>query len=403
MSASRPSGWITALVPSSADAAPSKTLPIQVTDLKAAVRARGLTGTPIGVPAGRYLVTATSPDGRQWASCEAVEVVAGEMQMVELQAEAPHAPAQRTARGAGSVTSEAASVNEDAGRSAGSRSPRGGAGGERRSPFAVWTGHWLGHWVGAEASTPVRPRSLRRVQHQGAPTGEAFELAPGGDADIVIEVFEGPRASYFAVPFDGDPRRSTSVRIVLDAEGRSAVRFAFGSADIDDLLEFVIGGAAESARTISAAIVRQAEDLALDKSQSPLLAVVGSYVLLRANELDGLDRWTGRLLDVAGDAMPDAQVLHAETLARLGRHQQAVKVLSMQTRPRMPWFRSGVGYLEQRLELYLKLAQAGSASLSLSESQRKLFAAVLGGINRVSWSLDETTSFCAYRRLPLLN
>ena len=53
--------------------------------------------------------------------------------------------------------------------------------------------------------------------------------------------------------------------------------------------------------------------------------------------------------------------------------------------------------------LYLKSAQAGSTSLRLSERQRQLFARILGGINRVSWALDETTSFCAYRRLPRLD
>src|SRR5260221_1968747 len=63
-------------------------LPFDVMDLNAVVRARGITGTPVAVPPGRYLVTSTLPDGTSLVSPDTVEVLQDAQAKVTLQPDA---------------------------------------------------------------------------------------------------------------------------------------------------------------------------------------------------------------------------------------------------------------------------------------------------------------------------
>ena len=64
----------------------------------------------------------------------------------------------------------------------------------------------------------------------------------------------------------------------------------------------------------------------MDKKRSLLRAVLGAYVLLRANELDGMDLWTSNLVSWF-PWLPDALALRVEYLARDGEHAAALKLL----------------------------------------------------------------------------
>ena len=64
----------------------------------------------------------------------------------------------------------------------------------------------------------------------------------------------------------------------------------------------------------------------MDKRHSPLLAVLGAYVLLRANELEGMDVWTDNLVQWF-PWLPDVLAVRIEYLARQGNHMTASKLL----------------------------------------------------------------------------
>ncbi len=365
-------------------------VPVEVIDGKSVVRARGITGSSITLPPGRYLVMARTPDGREWTSEQFLELAEGADATVELQTEA--------AADTGAALDDSGSVLE----SVSSRDPPQATAGPALQ-MSLWRGQWLRHWMegDGEASVPGADPPLKRDRQWRLAASDSLPLTATPGADALIEVPGDQGSDYFTVPFDHvfEPNRETMVTNTTVEAIKPAIRFNFRSADIDNLLEFVTQGHSDSARVISQSIVHQAENLLMNKQQSPLLAVVGGYVLLRANELDGLDAWTQHLLGLVNDILPDARILRVETLARLGNHSEAVNVLGSGASLRMPWFRSGVGYLSQRLELYLKYSETPSKSLSLSQVQRETFAKVLRAIKRVSWALDKSSSFCVYRKL----
>ena len=385
MSSTKRTSWINARIgaPTGGSQYDSRSVPVQVIDAKTVVRARGLAGVPMEVPAGRYMVMATTPDGRQWTADDFVQLEEGETKAVPLLAEGVEAESPAPAGRPELTLAPGASIVADSE--------------ELERHVAVRRGKWLDYWIQSTAKTPISRRTAGLPSFETV-AGDTFDLSPDPNEDTLIEVVTGETASYFAVPFEGIANSRTRVSISASVLAGPVVAFNFEDPELDDLLKYVVQGHAEDARTISRALVNPAEKAR--KTGSPLREVIGAYVLIRANELDGLDAWTGSMSSKVGDVIPDTLALRVETLARLGRHEDAIAMLvDYSASPRMPWFRSGVGYLTQRLDLYLKLANASPPSLKISQKKRALLAKVLRGVSSVSWAIDQTTSLCVFRQL----
>jgi hypothetical protein len=99
-----------------------------------------------------------------------------------------------------------------------------------------------------------------------------------------------------------------------------------------------------------------AEQLVARKDLDPVGAVIGAYTLLRMGELARLRDWTANLFGWF-EWMPDAAVVHAEFLARRGKHRQALDALLTLPARGVPVFSEGLGMAANRLRHYVGLLQ----------------------------------------------
>lgn len=361
---------------------------VHVTDLKLVPRGQGLVGSPIELPTGRYLASATLPDGRTLTSDEVIVVTAGDTTTARFGDDAPTMrqpmsddPIQPPSRPARMRVSEVA--------------PSG-------LPYRVLIGPWLqqcGHLLRGRGDEALRwqERTMYSVDVTDS-RDTPFDAARPDDVLI------GPRTEnrqiLCAVPVN-ENGRPVSISFDIGADGQQKVSADLNSKRANELFQHILDKRVTDARVISAGVIQQAERYLQSKDSDPLLAAMSIYVLLRANELEGLAFWVERLVGVA-PWMPDVRILYAETMARYGRHRQAIDVLAQTPDVRMPWFRSGVGYLEQRLQLYTKLAEEDAESVGLADESKVKLTAILDAVDNVSWSLDLAQPLCTYRGLPLL-
>lgn len=384
-------------------------MPVAVYDEKSVLRKRGVTGETLDLAPGRYVITSNTPDGKVWSSDNFVAVPESESVEVVLSEDPDASPPQ--APPANSELQVDDSEEPSAVETIRSKGidPRDRDFADSVNPvgtFSICKGNWLDHW--RKDGKGQRPSE---ILHRSPPIrrGEitSHTLRGNHGEDVLIECADSEQdntAIYFAVPFDfdiNDKKISRPSICRVECDGRRArLVLDFRSRDVDDLLGLITVGTAEDARAVSAQLIDRAEGMLIDKETSPLLATLGAYVLLRANQLDYLERWTQRLLAIAGDVIPDIAVIYAETLARSNRHEEAVTVL--RTATRAPWFRSGIGYLIQRLELYTRVSRAsGKSSIEVPETVVAEFEDTLAALMKISWSLEYTAT-CQYRNLPRL-
>ena len=401
-------GHITARLILPEAASSSSAVPVEVSDHKSVVRARGLAGTALSLAPGRYLVTATTPDGQAWTAGEFVEIGEGESRIVNLVSDSDNdwiarlEPVSRESPAPAPANERQMRRASQTIRAAEPKTPFPPLAGDDANP-ATWVasvirGRWLENWMLA-ADVAVPDRSVGGFTREPVSAG-SFEVSPVWDADTLVEIVTLGKATYFTVPFDDIEQKPTRVRIVPDEVYGANVQFEFENRTIQDFLAYVTRGQSENARTVARSLAPEPASKANQDTKSPLASVIGAYVLLRANETEALDLWTKRLLDEFGGRMPDALPLRVEILARLGRHQEVIAIgLGALDIPRLPWFRSGVGYLSQRLEQYINFVQANPKSRLLTKEQLDVFVKLLAGLNRLTWSIDETRTVCVFRGL----
>ncbi len=152
--------------------------------------------------------------------------------------------------------------------------------------------------------------------------------------------------------------------------------------DAEVLLRYRAHGYLTQAATMANSASLTAERLLMRKQADPIAATVGAYALLRFNELDRLHDWTENLKNHF-TWLPDALVLRAEHLARLGEHAQALELLLELPERGLPYFSDGLSYAVDRLRLYL-----GSGSKQLEPTQTAQIAPLLEALQRVASVTD---------------
>src|SRR5262249_41457396 len=203
---------------------------------------------------------------------------------------------------------------------------------------------------------------------------------------------------YVAVPVDLGG--STTLHWDIDPKTRQLdLGFDFHDSELNAFFDFVQNGHALEARSISQAIIEESERLLMAKMErrgSPLRAILGAYVLLRANELERMDTWTGNLLRWF-DWLPDARAVRIEYLARNGRHAEALALMLEVRRRGAPWFRSGVGYLQERAKLYARAAAGKSSSLQVADDDVRRIGRIAEIFGKLVSALDMTHITTALR------
>jgi len=138
------------------------------------------------------------------------------------------------------------------------------------------------------------------------------------------------------------------------APKKLAIDFFFSDPDTNTLFQYMAYGALPQAGELAAAI---ADHDAADTSTAPakLAMVFAAYVLLRKNQLDGLDR-LGERLYREWPRSPDVAAIRMEIFARQGRHEKAVRLCVDGAPLGLPVIASGIAYQQQRIRRYLDTA-----------------------------------------------
>ncbi len=93
-------------------------------------------------------------------------------------------------------------------------------------------------------------------------------------------------------------------------------------------------------------------------------AVIKAYTLLRLGQLDHLGNWSRTLFESV-NWLADSLIIRAEHLARLGRHREALALLTNLASRDIPCYSDGLSYAVDRLRLYTRY---GSDSFTVTEA-----------------------------------
>lgn len=351
------------------------TLPVRIRDLDGTIVVEGLSGRPIDVPEGSYYVGALMPDGYEVVADEPVRVTAGGAVDAVLRGFAPEL----------TVTAAAAPP-----QMAGDAAPM------RRLAARLWSGDLLQH-LDTAAAAPDGGEEIALEALHALTINRRF----GEDEALLVE-HDGTRTIH-VLPLDecvacvGEPEEARAIAVTA-VEGSAGLDLRFTSPiseDTNAFIEFIDHGLLSESRAISTDLVMRGEQAMMEPQASLLRAVLGAYVLLRANECEGLDAWIEQLI-LAAPEMPDAYALQAETLARLGEHEGAVDALRRSLDRPCPWFRSGVSYLLERFRLYLDVHGEPSVKFQLAERDLKRFADRKRALERAATHLDTRKVFTTF-------
>jgi hypothetical protein len=353
----------------------SGALPIEVRDEKLILRARGVSDDTLEVPPGRYYVTALLPDGDQFTVDGVVVVKPGENQL-DIAVSDIAFPSNLQATD--TLTDKLWEITRPVAQIF------------YRQSFAILRGNWLAKKF---------PGTVSQVPLKREPTTRSNLDIPFSREAVWIEIERSKRYNYFSVPVDEGG--STTVKWSLDLDtDKLTLNLDFHDGELNSLLDFVEKSKANEARSISRTLVTR-PDYYATKKQSPLRAALGAYVLIRANQLDGLDEWTSNLV-ASHSWLPDAFAIRVEYLARSGRHPEALKLLLDVPKSGAPLFRSGIAYLADRAKTYASLGAEGKSSLQASAADMARLGTISQVFNDLATALDMTLSTSALRQVPAL-
>lgn len=379
-------------------------LPVRIRTSDGEVVATGVSGTPIEVEAGDYFVWVRLPGGQETGSGDIVTVSDGETTV---------AAALRTATGASAGGIAVAVTDALAALAAGVASDPpapppppapavwadAAAGGpalamaadepaETLAPAAavapvssygstaapphpatapawLWSGNWLASW--GDPETPAMPAGIAAAPPVVTLSTETPLILPGfPSSDQLLVLRTGtaavPRLRFTIVPFDectaciGDTADTREIAARLAYAGDDPV-VTYRSTVVgatNALLDLVDTSALHDMVAVSDDMVKQGESALIGAGGSLLRALIGGYVLLRANRLEGLREWLD-ILAARPPVLADVAVLRAELFARLGEHDRALAELDVAISGPCPWFRSGLTYVTERVRFYLSV------------------------------------------------
>jgi hypothetical protein len=357
----------------------SGSFPVEVRDIKTQVlRARGVSGSTLGIPPGTYFVTATLPDGQEIASEDPVSVGTGMNVEVVLPSAALRFP--ESLRPTNTISAAVKDYIRPLTEYFSAQQA------------AVLRGNWLTAKFGASSAAFKREATSRTsLEFAFSDLPAIFEIslerAATANGDNVRA------CDYFALPVEKSGK--TAISWAIDQKSRlPMLTYDFNDGALNSFCDFIQNGQTVEARVLSRVLL-QSEQLSAESSVRPLRAALGAYVLLRANEVDNLDPLTASLVESSG-AVPDVLAVRMEYLARMGKHDEAIKTLLQIPEVGAPAFRSGFGYVADRAKLY-STASLERNGIPLPEDQLNLVKRIAYVFGELAASLDLTQSVCTFR------
>jgi hypothetical protein len=368
-------------------------LPIEIRDGSSLLlRERVRTGESIDLPPGRYLITATLPDGRLAGAEEMLTITSGDSRQVSLvtPTKANRAILRADLRASFGAASDPTVRNfvsdiEDA--------YSGTPPGMQR--------HLIGSWLRRQLD-PSEASEPAGLEVEGPYRTDARVAVSDRGRSVNAVLVDGKQKVLAAIPIDHE--KTTRVRFSPSSSSeRLRIELDFGNAALNAFYQYVERGIADEARFLSRDVIAQAERLIVDKRYSPVSGIVSGYVLLRANEIEDMGMWGGTMLSQFNH-IPDVCAIRMELLCRRGDHAQAIELLLECALRDTPWFRSGVAYIAERALLYASATKNKRARSTLPQvlvdraDEMEMIARVY---SRLASSLDIESLSCVYRNLDL--
>jgi hypothetical protein len=330
-------------------------LPLRLRDEDGAIHAEGMSGTAFEVRPGSYRLAVRLPNGAELIGREAVTIEPGgsvEGKFPDLEQGLLDFQRQSAAAAASKAGQEGKTVS-------GCR----------------WCGPWLSLWSDAEegedSPDPLANEEALAFEFEVGEKPQVLERKAGCDDVILFRRERGRRA--FILPGDRDIGTHGPLRMGVGLYlGGASPGLHFASPvgpESNNFIRYINRGMLGEARRIILDLLGENSSPPGEMHGSLLRAVMAGYVLLRANELSQAGWLTERLCRYAPE-VPDVHVIRMEALARLGgedNHHAAVAALCAALDAGCPWFRSGVGYMLERLRLYVGADAWDDVDFSLRE------------------------------------
>jgi hypothetical protein len=407
-------------------------IPVEVRQLSTVIIAQGITGQPIAVDPGIYLVTATLPGSDELF--QRVEVGSGESKIVQLtpptvdqvtaQLSSPGATTQQYFAGSAEpppadstpsfksmfpagaddiseADSEYVSAPDDL-----LRLPRTAGWPTERTVF-------LRLLYGDPFAPPLRTLGGLRIVFfasdaaapQDGPIGQQLHQLPLLTAGAGQSVSNGPierwvsidtyqltltmpapstvKYGAFWLRITAPPDRARYVAVPALPGGRCVLLLTLGGTrravsndfhlidpDMDLLLYYHQHGNAPQA-----AAMLQTDGIKQRASDSPVYQALVGYAALRLGGTS-FDELMGAVLASSDPDAPDMRAIRGEFLARQGRHQEAQELFTHSSEGGLPIFSDGLGYLSSRIPQYLRLKPTNGERLAQSWDKLRPFLVV---------------------------
>jgi hypothetical protein len=382
------------------------TLAVKVRSLSGALVANGISGQPIELPEGEYVVSALMPNGHEVMADQPTQVIFGKTESPTITVQDDVVAAEASSRAnlsalqASNDYAMAGPVAVETGRQVAAQN---------------WVGSWLGEW--ADAKTAMKEGLALGTNMYPEPLilSESVQTLLRADEEhdhfiitrhiIHFDEEDGAQAilRFSIVPHDqcivciGEEKETPMIRATIrEGSDPPSIKYASEASDeANALLNYVEAGGLSAMQAVSATFINQGETAILQAQVSLLRGVTGAYVMLRANAVEGLESFLTQLGDLA-PCLPDTYVLQGELLARLGRHKEAAHSICKATEALCPWFRSGITFLFERTRLYLELKDAQKASLELSDENWQRLAKAKARLQRMMPMLVESQLFTTF-------
>ncbi|HEU0081983.1 MAG TPA: hypothetical protein VFQ87_03850 [Bradyrhizobium sp.] len=435
-------------------------LPFEVRDARSGLVKRGVLGKPVDLDPGDYWVSATLPDGQVLATPSPVAVgtehaaeavlMPSSVSFTEPGAQADAAHPAAPSAGPGQLSSQVREKISDVDQSAPPWLKNAA------STVVTTVFNWVGGKVPAFAQIAKRvdlewlqevlTAQLRHVSQFNSvqdiysslvnPSGPPARLVsigwdvrssgavlkpveqttkvPVGPLTVFVDSAEGRfievdgGRDHLAVAMPCDGVNQTVAVCFHDTAGSDdrtlKVEFYLLDRDSNALFQYMERGNFHEASAVATAVANYVGPKTQDAPEpSNLARLLASYVLLRENKLDALDRITTEL-NSQWRRSPDVAAVRMEAFARHGKHAEAAKLCASAPSLGVPMFASGIAYLQQRTRQYLDAAMAGqpdprneATALVLAPAVVDQLNAALTTIAPVGAGLDSRTIVTAIR------
>lgn len=371
---------------------PDVPLPVTVRHFSTRIAAQGVTGQPLRLDPGDYLVTIERADGTTVSQSAKVETSPSTSKIKIIDLDEPDLETgfeKATKRRTPGSGVESATIGSDAfpgsvfESAVGAQSQFTNSSLENisasfarqyrsspstRASYVPWTENVASSitarevWATRDGRFRIAPNAVNTLAPDAMREG-LYSIAVQGQAQpgrfIVVEL---PRAKVRRIAVSVPAAEYSSVELMVAVDPLRIVPI-LQNAKANALLSYMTEQSyAQVASYTAAQSAGDLENLLYSKMADPIGAAIGGYGLLSLNRFSPLETWSENLTRVA-PWLADGFAIHGETQARLGHHAKAAKFFLEMTRVGLPVFSVGLSYAETRVRLYIqhKLPDAAAA------------------------------------------